>query len=99
MIGKDSIDSDAGDNAPEAAIGDVPAAASNPLRFLEWYLDGRSIAGSNPAGANVEAASTDYTGRGIVVGLVDEGFDITNPDLAGRFDLALSYDPRHRANN
>jgi subtilisin-like proprotein convertase family protein len=93
MIDKNSIDSDAGEVAPEAANGDAPAATSNPLRSLEWYLDGRS-AGANAAGANVEVVSTEYTGRGVLIGLVDEGFDITNPDLAGRFDLAASYDPR-----
>ncbi|MGB9370077.1 MAG: S8 family serine peptidase [Xanthobacteraceae bacterium] len=95
MIDKISVNSDVGEAAPEAAAnGDTPAAAaSNPLRSLEWYLDGRS-AGSNAAGANVEAVSTEYTGSGVIIGLVDEGFDITNPDLAGRFDLAASYDPR-----
>src|SRR6476661_1667243 len=99
MIDNISIDSDAGEIAPEvAASGDVPTAASNPLRSLEWYLDGRS-AGSNAAGANVEIVATEYTGRGVVIGLVDEGFDITNPDLAGRFDLAASYDPRDPAHN
>ena len=51
----DKIDSDAGDVAPEAAAtGDTPSANSNPLRALEWYLDGRS-AGANAAGANIEA--------------------------------------------
>jgi len=95
MIDKIAINSDAGEIAPEAATnGDVPNAASNPLRSLEWYLDGRS-AGANAAGANVEVVSTEYTGRGVVIGLVDEGFDTTNPDLTGRFDLSLSYDPRH----
>jgi subtilisin-like proprotein convertase family protein len=94
MINKISIDSDAVDSAPEAAAnGDAPTAASNPLRSLEWYLDGRS-AGANVAGANVEVVSTEYTGKGVLIGLVDEGFDITNPDLAGRFDLTASYDPR-----
>ncbi|MEJ0077984.1 MAG: S8 family serine peptidase [Alphaproteobacteria bacterium] len=99
MIDKIGIDGDAGEIAPEAAAaGDTPSANSNPLRSLEWYLDGRS-AGSNAAGANIEAVSTEYTGHGVVIGLVDEGFDITNPDLAGRFDLNLSYDPRDPAHS
>jgi subtilisin family serine protease len=94
MSNKISIDSDAEEVSPEAVtIGDVPRSAANPLRSLEWYLDGRS-AGSNAAGANVEVVSTEYNGRGVTIGLVDEGFDITNPDLAGRFDLTASYDPR-----
>src|SRR4051794_2556810 len=90
---------DAGEVAPDAtATGVTPSANSNPLRALEWYLDGRS-AGSNAAGANVEVVSTEYTGHGVVIGLVDEGFDITNPDLAGRFDLSASYDPRDAAHS
>ena len=94
MIDKISANSDSEEEVtPEATSGDAPTAASNPLRSLEWYLDGR-LAGANAAGANVEAVSTEYTGHGVMIGLVDEGFDITNPDLAGRFDLAASYDPR-----
>lgn len=54
----------------------------------------------NGAGANIDAISTEYTGLGVVVGIVDEGFDTTNPDLTGRFDLGDSYDPRdHGATN
>jgi subtilisin-like proprotein convertase family protein len=96
----DGVGADAMEVAPQKATsGDVPSATSNPLRFLEWYLDGESSVGSTAPGANVAAVSSDYTGRGVVIGLVDEGFDLTNPDLAGRFDLNLSYDPRDPASN
>src|SRR5215213_7616651 len=70
------------------------SAASNPLRSYEWQLDGYLTPGSSVFGANVDLISTEYTGAGIRVGLIDEGFDITHPDLAGRFDLQNSYDPR-----
>src|SRR5262245_17575623 len=70
------------------------AASSNPYRQYQWYLDGYLTPGSNQYGANIDAASVGYTGAGVRVGLIDEGFDITNPDLVGRFDLADSYDPR-----
>src|ERR1043165_8216265 len=93
----DGVSADATEVTPQATGTDVPNAASNPLRFLEWYLDGEQSAGSTAPGANVAAVSTDYTGKGVVIGLVDEGFDLTNPDLAGRFDLNLSYDPRDPA--
>lgn len=72
-------------------------AASNPLRPYEWQLDGYLTPDSNPFGANVDLISTEYTGAGVSVGLIDEGFDITHPDLAGRFDLTDSYDPRDGA--
>jgi Ca2+-binding RTX toxin-like protein len=70
------------------------AAARNPDRAFQWYLDGPPARGSNGTGANVVAISNEYTGAGIIVGIVDEGFDLAHPDLANRFDARLSYDPR-----
>ena len=83
------------DESPVAStIYALPSAASNPMRPYEWQLDGYLTPGSNAFGANVDLISTEYTGAGVRVGLIDEGFDITHPDLAGRFDLQSSYDPR-----
>ena len=84
---------------PAATLDLMPAyvsgnAASNPYRSMQWYLDGPSTSGTNPYGANVDAISREYTGAGVRIGLIDEGFAITAPDLAGRFDLGLSFDPR-----
>jgi Ca2+-binding RTX toxin-like protein len=67
------------------------------MRPYEWQLDGYLTPGSNAFGANVDLISTEYTGAGVRIGLIDEGFDITHPDLAGRFDLQDSYDPRDGA--
>lgn len=69
-------------------------AAFNPYRSYEWQLDGYLTSGSNQFGANVDLISTEYTGAGVRVGLVDDGFDLRHPDLAGRFDLESSFDPR-----
>src|SRR5215471_6187010 len=69
-------------------------AASNPYRSAEWYLDGYLTPGSDVYGADVDKISTEYDGKGVRIGLIDDGFDVTNPDLAGQFDLAASYDPR-----
>ena len=79
-----------------AAIGPVYAdslAAANSFRQYQWYLDGRLTVGGNVNGANVDLISTEYTGAGVKVGIIDQGFDIHNIDLAGRFDLGLSFDP------
>ena len=72
-------------------------AASNSYRSWQWYLDGPLTPGGNAWGANVDAISTEYSGHGARVGIIDNGFDTTQPDLAGRFDLGLSYDPHDAA--
>lgn len=69
-------------------------AASNPYRASQWYLDGYLTTDGNQWGANVDLISTEYTGTGVRVGIIDQGFDISNIDLVGRFDTASSYDPR-----
>jgi subtilisin-like proprotein convertase family protein len=74
--------------APASGIAD-----SNPYRYLQWHLDG-PLGGANPNGINAEAVWSEYTGAGVRIGLIDEGFDTRIPDLTGRFDLSLSYDPR-----
>jgi subtilisin-like proprotein convertase family protein len=81
------------DSALDLIAGHV-WTGSNPYRSMQWYLDAPPAAGANPAGANVAAIADEYTGRGVRIGIIDEGFDLTLPDLAGRFDLGLSYDPR-----
>lgn len=72
-------------------------AASNAYRSGQWYLDGYLTVGGNQYGANVDEISTEYSGLGVKIGIIDTGFDIGNVDLAGRFDLASSYDPRDAA--
>src|SRR4051812_29264492 len=68
-------------------------AASNTYRSYQWYLDGSLTAGGNRYGANVDEISLEYTGKGVKVGIIDQGFDTTNADLANSFDLQLSYNP------
>ncbi|MBR0850307.1 S8 family serine peptidase [Bradyrhizobium diazoefficiens] len=69
-------------------------AASNTYRSYEWYLDGSLTTGGNRYGANVDEISLEYSGKGVKVGIIDQGFDTTNIDLTKSFDLASSYDPR-----
>ncbi|MEJ0075772.1 MAG: S8 family serine peptidase [Alphaproteobacteria bacterium] len=91
-------DSTSIDEAPSATADYASAvAASNPLRVWEWQLDGYLTPGSNQFGANVDLISTEYSGAGVRVGLIDEGFDLRHPDLAGQFDLEDSFDPRDGA--
>ena len=69
-------------------------AAGNTYRSSEWYLDGYLTDGGNASGANVDKISTEFMGSGVKIGIIDQGFDISNIDLVGRFDLTDSVDPR-----
>jgi Ca2+-binding RTX toxin-like protein/subtilisin-like proprotein convertase family protein len=69
-------------------------AAENTYRSYQWYLDGYLTVGGDASGANVDKISTEYSGAGVKVGIIDQGFDISNIDLVNRFDLADSVDPR-----
>lgn len=81
------------DDAPTGLSYASAIAATNPDRIYQYYLDGGANGSSNGIGANVDAISTEFSGQGVTVGIIDQGFDITNPDLSGRFNLSLSYDP------
>src|SRR4051812_41723152 len=91
------IAGDRGSGTATASIYASATAASNPDRLYEWQLDGYLTPGSNEFGANVDLISTEYSGAGVRVGLIDDGFDLRHPDLAGRFDLESSFDPRDGA--
>lgn len=74
-------------------------AAGNTYRSSEWYLDGYLTVGGNASGANVDKISTEVMGSGVKIGIIDQGFDISNIDLVGRFDLTSSVDPRDVTGN
>jgi subtilisin family serine protease len=67
----------------------VPAAAGggrpgDPLLGRQWHLgnaDGVDLA--------VRAAWRDYSGRGVTVGIWDDGIDYRHPDLRARYDPRL----------
>ncbi|MDP2520893.1 S8 family serine peptidase [Shimia thalassica] len=50
-----------------------------------WHLVGEF-------GVNIEEAWSRYDGSGVVIGFVDEGFDISDHDLSANFRADLSYD-------
>lgn len=65
------------------------------LRSTQYYLDGlnASVSG-NTFGINEEAIFAQYNGAGIKIGIIDQGFDYTHPDLSSAFNLSLSEDVR-----
>jgi subtilisin-like proprotein convertase family protein len=60
-----------------------PSAAAS----LPWHF-------SAATGLDAETLYPDATGRGVVVAVVDDGFDTDHPALSGRFDASLSWDFR-----
>jgi subtilisin-like proprotein convertase family protein len=63
------------------------AIPTDPLFARQWYLgneDGFDL--------NVQRAWNDYTGAGVRVAVIDDGFDYTHPDLAPNYDMTRDYD-------
>jgi subtilisin-like proprotein convertase family protein len=67
-----------GDN--QAGIAPLRALPTDPGFPAQWHL-------SNATGvdANVTAVWPDYTGQGVRIGIIDDGFDLAHPDLAAAF--------------
>lgn len=63
-----------------AGIALLSALPTDPGFPAQWHL-------SNATGvdANVTAVWPDYTGRGVRIGIIDDGFDLAHPDLATAF--------------
>ena len=59
----------------------------------QWYLDnyGQND-GTSGIDLNTQEAWTEFTGDGVVIGVVDDGIDYDNPDLSPNFLSQYSYD-------
>ncbi|MFM2281647.1 MAG: hypothetical protein RLZZ444_3878 [Pseudomonadota bacterium] len=62
---------------------------TDPLFSNQWYL---SNPYANEYDLNVLAVWKDYTGAGVKVMVMDNGFDYTHPDLAANYDTDQDYD-------
>lgn len=79
--------------ADALATGALPLTFTAPLpadpRFAtQWHLNHAT------AGINLRSLWTEFTGRGVSVAVVDDGFDYRHPDLALRYDTARDRDWR-----
>jgi subtilisin family serine protease len=79
------------------ALADVVDPLANPLATQQWYLGAGSTPGALPGATAYDTIWSDYTGKGVTIGIVDSGFDQTHGDLSRRFDRTLAYDPRDTA--
>ncbi|XP_033633747.1 proprotein convertase subtilisin/kexin type 5-like [Asterias rubens] len=61
---------------------------NDPKYVSQWYMNRQ-----NAPNMNVETAwDLGYTGKGIVVSILDDGIDYTHPDLVNNYDPAASRD-------
>jgi subtilisin-like proprotein convertase family protein len=62
----------------------------NDSRFsAQWYLDNTN---SSQFDLNVVNVWDEYTGDGVTVGVLDDGFNYTHPDLDGNYDVKSDRD-------
>ena len=72
-----------------------PAAApTDPFYSSQWYLKNTGSIGPAVPGIDVNAINVWDTrkGTGILIGIVDDGIEISHPDLAANYDAANSRD-------
>lgn len=71
---------------------DVPG---DPYVPTQWHLINAGQSGGTP-GLDIDVVRVwnDYTGQGVRVGVIDDGFDYTHPDLLPNFDQNADFDFR-----
>jgi subtilisin family serine protease len=79
--------------AQPAFVPDDPYFAKDtpsPGQAGQWHLVNQHVAGRD---ARVQGAwNMGYTGAGVIIGIVDDGMEITHPDLAPNYTALHSYD-------
>ena len=59
----------------------------------QWHLENNGQTGGlTGEDANLSGAWDSYNGSGVVISIVDDGLDISHPDIAPNYDQSASYD-------
>ncbi|XP_048864262.1 neuroendocrine convertase 2 [Brienomyrus brachyistius] len=75
-------------------INNIDVNINDPLFTKQWYLINTGQADGTPGlDLNVaEAWQLGYTGKGVTIGIMDDGIDYLHPDLALNYNAEASYD-------
>ncbi|XP_013913556.1 PREDICTED: neuroendocrine convertase 2 [Thamnophis sirtalis] len=75
-------------------INEIVINMDDPLFTKQWYLINTGQADGTPGlDLNVaEAWELGYTGKGVTIGIMDDGIDYLHPDLAANYNAQASYD-------
>ena len=66
---------------------------SDPNFGSQWHLLNTGQSGGTPGiDINVTQVWEDYTGQGVIVGVVDDGVEYTHQDLSANYDSSIDYD-------
>ena len=66
---------------------------TDPLFRYQWFLSNTGQSGGAPGSdINVLPVWPDYTGKGVRVGIVDDGTQLDHPDLKANIDVVGSWD-------
>ena len=72
-----------------ARVRELFGGVADPLATSQWYLEQ----------AGIFDLHGEYTGSDITVGVVDDGIDMSHPDLQNNLDFALAYDTQFDTND
>lgn len=71
----------------------MPATFNDPLFASEWYLvNTGQRGGTSRLDINILSAWDNYTGKGVVIAVNDDGMDLTHPALIANLLTNLAYD-------
>ena len=66
---------------------------NDPELSSQWHLDNYGQTGGvSGEDANLTGAWNFYNGSGVVISIVDDGLDISHPDISPNYDQSASYD-------
>jgi subtilisin family serine protease len=70
-------------------LRELYSGTADPLKSSQWYLDA----------LHLPELQGQFSGAGVLIGMVDDGIDTSHPDLQSQIDFALSYDAVYKTSD